>query len=50
MDRNYDIITFFQNTVISGRSEVANFADIIKIAIVLIKTSFKESIKVKRIR
>ena len=32
------------------KSGVANFAGIIKIAIMLIKTTFKDLIKVKRIR
>ena len=36
MDRNYDVITF-QNTF------VASFADIIKVATIFIKTTFKDS-------
>ena len=40
----------FQNTFISRRFRVANFADIIKIVTMFIKTTFKESNKVKRIR
>ena len=43
MDRNYDVITIFQNNFISGRSGVANNANIIKIAIMLIKIIFKYS-------
>ena len=31
------------------RSDVANFVDIIKIAIMLIKTTFQDSMKVKKI-
>ena len=49
MDRNYDVITFFQNTFILRRPRVAIFADIIKIATMFIKTIFKNSKKVKRI-
>ena len=45
MDRNYDIIIF-----ILRRPTVANFADIINIAAMFIKTTFKHSKKVKRIR
>ena len=45
MDRNYDIIIF-----ILRRPTVANFADIINIAAMFIKTTFKDSKKVKRIR
>ena len=44
MDRNYDIIAF-----ILRRPTVANFADIINIAAMFIKTTFKDSKKVKRI-
>ena len=49
MDRNYDIITFFQNTLILRRSGVAIFADIIKIVTVFIKAIIENSKKVKRI-
>ena len=49
MEKIYDIITF-QNTFILSRPGVANFGDIIKIAIMLIKATFMDSIKVKRIR
>ena len=45
MDRNSDVITLFQNTFILRRPRVANIADIIKIATMFIKTSFKDSKK-----
>ena len=48
-DKNCDIKTFFQNTVILKRPGVANFADIIKVAIILVKITLKNSIKVKRV-
>ena len=50
MDRNYDVITFIQNTLILIRPRAANFADIIKIGIMFIKTTFRNSNKIKRIR
>ena len=50
MDRNYDVITLFKNTVILRRPGVAIFADIIKIITRFIKKIFKDSRKVKRIR
>ena len=49
MYRLYEITTFFQNTFILRRPRVASFADIIKIAIIFIKESLKDSSKVKRI-
>ena len=49
MDRNYDIITFFQNTLILRRSGLAIFADIIKIVTMFIKAIIEDSKKVKRI-
>ena len=46
MDRSYDNIIFISKYL--RRPEVVNFADIIKIAIMLIKTTFnKGSVKVK---
>ena len=45
MDRNYDIL----NTFILRRATVANFADIIKIAIMFTKTTFKDSKKLKEL-
>ena len=50
MDRNYDVITLFKNTVILRRPGVAIFADIIKIVTMFIKTIVKDSRKVKQIR
>ena len=50
MDRNYDIITFFQNVFILKRPGVAIFDDIIKVVTMFIKTIFRDSWKVKRIR
>ena len=38
MDKSYDVITFFQNTLILRRPVVAIFADIIKFVIMFIKT------------
>ena len=48
MDRNYDVITFFLNTLVLMPG-VAIFADIIKIATMFIKTIIQDSRKVKRI-
>ena len=39
MDRNYDIINFISN-FISRMPRLATFADIVKIAIMFIKTTF----------
>ena len=39
MDRNYDIINFISNFILR-MSRLANFADIVKIAIIFIKTTF----------
>ena len=39
MDRNYDIINFDSNFILR-MPRLANFADIVKIAIVFIKTTF----------
>ena len=48
MVRNYDVITFFLNTLVLMPG-VAIFADIIKIATMFIKTIIQDSRKVKRI-
>ena len=45
MDRNYDVIDF-----ILRRLRVASFADIIMIATMFIKETFKDSEKVERTR
>ena len=47
IDRIYDVITFFQNTFILGRSGVAIFVDIIKILTMFFITIYKDSGKVK---
>ena len=39
---------FFQNTFILGRPRVANFSDIIQIATMFIKITFKESYNLKK--
>ena len=39
--------TFFHNTLILRRPRVANFADTMKVATMFIKTTFKDSKKVK---
>ena len=49
MDKNYDVITFFQKTFLLRRPGVAIFADIIKIVIMFIRTIIQDSKKVKRI-
>ena len=50
MDINYDVIIFFQNTLILRRPGVTIFADIIKIVTMFVKTIIKAPRKVKRIR
>ena len=42
--------SLFQNTFNIGKAAVANLAEIIKIATIFIKTNFKDSEKVKRIK
>ena len=42
--------SLFQNTFNIRKAAVANLAEIIKIATIFIKTNFKDSEKVKRIR
>ena len=49
MDRSYDVITFFQNNLILRRRGGANFAGIIKIVTMFIKTIIQDLRKVKRI-
>ena len=43
MGRNYDVMIFISKTFILRRPRVADFADIIKIAITLIKATLKDS-------
>ena len=50
MDRSYDVITFILKYSFLRRPRVANFADIITIATMFIKTTFKDSNKFKSIR
>ena len=49
MDRNYGVITFISRYLFLRRPRVIDFADIIKTANMFIKTTFKDSNKVKRI-
>ena len=49
IDRNYDVITFFQNTLILRRPGVAIFAGIIKIVSMLIKKLLKTQEKLKEL-
>ena len=50
MDRNYDLISLISKGYILRRHREAIFAGIIKILTMFIKTIFKNSRKVKRIR
>ena len=50
MNRNYDVITFFQKPFILRRPGVAIFAGIIKLVSMFIKTILKNSGKVLKIR
>ena len=50
MDRNDDVITYFQNVIVFRRLGVAIFADITKFITMFIKKIFKDSRKLKRIR
>ena len=50
MDRNYEVITFISKYLYVRRPRVVNFADIIKIATIFIKTTFKDSNKIKRVK
>ena len=49
MNRNFDVINFISKYLHLRRPRVANFADIIKIATIFVKTTLKDSKKVKRI-
>ena len=42
MERNYGFITLFQNTFILRRPIVANFSDVIKLATMVIKRTYKD--------
>ena len=50
MDRNYDVITFFQQIFILKRPGVAVFADVIKTVTMFIKTILKDSRNFRRNR
>ena len=47
MDKNYDAIAFVLKLLYFKKARVANYADIIKILTIFIKTIFKDSKKVK---
>ena len=49
MDRNYNVITFFQNALTLRRPGVAIFVDVIKIVTMFIKTIIQDSRKLKKI-
>ena len=49
MDINYYVIKFISKHIILRRIRVGNFADIIKVEIIFIKATFRDSKKVKRI-
>ena len=50
MNKNYNPITFFKNTfILIDKFLVANFAIIIKIEIIIIKTTFKYSKNIKEL-
>ena len=50
MEKNYDVITLVLKYLYTLKKlGVTGFVDIIKIAIMLIKTTFRNSIRVKRI-
>ena len=50
MGRGYGVKTFISKYLFLRRPGVANIADITKIAAMLIKITFKDSVKVKTIR
>ena len=50
MGRNGDVMIFISKYLYLRRPRVTNFADIIKIATIFIKTIFKDSKKAKGIR
>ena len=49
MDRNDNVINLISDTFTIRRPRVANFADIIKVAITFIKATFKTQIKLKEV-
>ena len=46
MEKNYHVITFISKYLILRKLIVADFADIIKIATIFVKTIFKDSKKI----
>ena len=50
MNKSYHVTNFFENIFILRRTRVANFSNIIKIATTFIKTTFRDSKKVNKIR
>ena len=50
IEKKYDVINFFHNIFILQKPGLAIFADIMKTITIIFKTTFKDSIKVKRIR
>ena len=47
MDRKYYVITFFKNTFILRRLEVATFSDIIKISTTFIEKTYNTQTKLE---
>ena len=50
MDRNYVVINFISKFFFKKRPREVNLADIIKIVTMIIKTTLKDSQKLKRVR
>ena len=50
MDKNYNVITFISKCIFLGKPRVANFFDMIKIATMFIRKTFRDSKIVERIR
>ena len=48
MDKNYGVMNFTSKYFYLRKPRAANFADIIKIITIFIKTTFKDSIRFKR--
>ena len=47
---NYDVVAYISKNLILRRPGIAIFADIIKIVTMFLKTIFKDSIQIKKIR
>ena len=50
MGRNYEVITFISKYIYFKKARAASFDDIIKIAIIFIKTTFEDSKKLKELQ